>query len=420
MQFDQLPDEEIDRLYNAGLIPDEEMERIALERIAPEDLAVIEAIAYGVAKLLNTPIDQLAAEAGMEGHDMDPTNNTPVVGSWLAFLLGLPAGALGGYFLRRWQEDHPGQVVPGLPNLQLAAPPKASGIVGGPWLDIEPINYGYTIGGPWVDLTSSTVVGASYGSDPTERRHTWPQTKALIQSAINEVRDIDRQHGAAAYVWTLDPAGQPSAFSRATPEPTTSVISFNSVPEALDWMRDRINEPHVALALFDRHSSHWPNPTNWTKSNDPAYTDSIAVQAAKASPVRASGTYVGQAAVDDVKVRAQSLANKRAGQIVGVIHTTKDNLWHALAFHSIDDADDWFGTATHDPSSFTYAAYYDKDDAQWPHPVNEKTSGTREHTRRGTLGTRDVATIGRGVVTRQPSYDRYGNRRGTRTIVRYP
>jgi hypothetical protein len=344
----------------------------------------------------------------------------------------LPAGALGGYFLRRWQEDHPGQVLPGLPNLQLAQP-KASGVVGGPWLDMEPVvggpwvdvvSHGYTIGGPWVDVdVDATVVGASYGSDPAERRRSWPQTKSLIQSAINEVREIDRSQGAAAYVWTLDPAGQSSAISRVTLEPLTSVISFNSVPEALDWMRERIQEPHIAIALFDRHSTHWPNPTNWTKSNDPAYADAIAMQAAKATPVRASGTYVGQSgpAVDDVKARAQSLANKRAGQIVGVIHTTKDNLWHALAFHSIDDADDWFGTATHDPTSFTYAAYYDKDEIQWPNPVNEKVSGVRGAPRQGSLGMRDIATTsGRGVVTRQPSYDRYGNQRPSRTIVRYP
>jgi hypothetical protein len=69
-----------------------------------------------------------------------------------------------------------------------------------------------------------------------------------------------------------------------------------------------------------------------------------------------------------------------------VIHTAKDGLWHTLAFRTSDDADDWLGTATHDLSAFTYAAYYDKDDYSWPHPVNEKIGGGRVASRATTSG----------------------------------
>jgi hypothetical protein len=86
--------------------------------------------------------------------------------------------------------------------------------------------------------------------------------------------------------------------------------------------------------------------------------------------------------MDDVRARAKSLAAKRAGSVIGVIHTAKDNLWHALAFHDVDDADDWFGTATHDPGAFTYAAYFDKEDVLWPRPLNEKVGQPRGSAKR--------------------------------------
>src|SRR5262249_10531374 len=117
---------------------------------------------------------------------------------------------------------------------------------------------------------------------------------------------------------------------------------------------------------------------------------------ARTTPARTAGDYGSSTtigtALDDVRSRAQSIANKRAGSVVGVIHTTKDNLWHALAFRNEDDADDWLGTATHEPSSYTYAAYYDKDDFSWPHPVNEKIGGLRTQARLGPSIRREVAT----------------------------
>lgn len=248
--------------------------------------------------------------------------------------------------------------------------------IGGPWLDIaDPdLGCGYTIGGPWLDIVGAQV-------NDRARRREWPQTKALIHSAINEVRDMANWRPAGAYVWSLDPPSA-SPSPHLTLEGVTNIEAFATPAEALDYMRQRIQTPHVALAIFDRRGSHWPNPTNWTKSDDPAYESVIAQQIERAAPTRMAG-YIGAAApqlsvvLDDVRARAGSIANKRAGSVVGVIHTTKDGLWHALAFSDSDAADDWLGLATQDPAAYTYAAYFDKEDFQWPHPVNEKIGGPR-------------------------------------------
>lgn len=367
---------------------------------------------------------------GLESFSSPASSGDTHVGQLLPFFLGLPFGALGGYFFRKWQEGRLGQgplrispdevptpVIPELPS----GPMKISGdyAVGGPWydmesagdpwLDVPPVvgcphddsldqddDNDYTIGGPWLD-----VIGVQ--EDDRARRLSWPQTRGLIQSAIQEVTDASRMAPAGAYVWSLEPAS-PEAFSptaRITLEGTTYIESFPSVADALEYMRSRIQTPHVALALFDPRSRHWPNPTNWTKSNDPIYEPVIAQQAAKYAPVRAAGAYVGAipraptigTALNEVRTRAQSIANKREGRVIGVIHTTKDGLWHALAFSTSDDADDWFGTSTEDPSSYTYAAYYDKDDYLWPHPLNEKIGGARTPARLGRPIRRAPGTI---------------------------
>jgi len=343
---------------------------------------------------------------GLESFGPTTPSADASVGQVLPFLLGLPLGGVGGYFLRKWQEGHPGQVFPGLPFSALPPPtlpdpgnsPQMSGDypLGDSWPGGNPTvgcacrdtasQGGYTIGGPWLDI--ETVVGAQ----DVGRRSAWPLTKALIQSAIQEVTEAFALAPAGAYVWSLEPASSElfSPTSRITLEGTTYIESFPSAAEALEYMRDRIQTPHVALALFNPQSSHWPNPTNWTKSNDPTHEAVIAQQAAKYAPARAAGAYVGAApegsaigtALNDVRDRAQSIANKRAGRVIGVIHTTQDGLWHALSFGTPDDADDWFGTSTQVPESYTYAAYYDKNDRLWPYPLNEKIGGARSPSRR--------------------------------------
>lgn len=520
MTLEALSEAEIEQLFNAGALSDADIEQIALQRLSPEQLARIDAFAYGLARLLNTPINQLVAEAqaargtydnvtcdvpqgtfgtgespmhaahvgaegsnypeiashairrlqhrspapvygyrsagihqkiylfqtledagswlaalastpidyaavfvstdlshpvpGMEIYGRPTATSDTTVGSLLPFLLGLPIGAAGGYLLRRWQEVNPGRTLPGLPAHLLPAPgapslpatpvpvqTKASGdwydldpIVGG-WIDLDdasgPLSAGGFTIGSWRDLVGAqqSATAPGHPAAPSPQRRAWSKTRALIQSAIREVTQAAQTLPAAAYVWSLDPPGAADSPS-VTLEGTTGIMSFNSVDEALGYMRDRIQTPHVALALFNRGSAHWPNPTNWTKSDDPSYVPYIDQQIAN-QHVQVSGVAVGSA-LEDVRSRARALAGRHAGRAVGVIHTTRDGLWHTLAFRNADDADDWLGIATQDPTSFTYAAYYDKDDVQWPHPVNEKIGGSHPAPQPGSLGGRGVAT----------------------------
>ena len=328
----------------------------------------------------------------------------PQVGSWWPFFLGLPLGGLGGYALRRWQEpDSARALVPPLrdavgPLLPPSPAPKSSGdpYVGGPWLDLVGQNYGYSdgygepyVGGPWLD-----IVGAQ--ADDAARRREWPQTRALIQSAISDVTSHAASYPAEAYVWTLDaPASSP--YAGRTPgsivmlEGTTNIVPFTSQGEALKYLREVAQTRPVALAMFERSSPHWPNPVAWRKSDQHDHESVIAQHVASRSTTQASGDYIGAdtvigAAIDDVRRRAQALADRRAGNVIGVIHTSKDGLWHTLAFRTADDADDWLNTATQDQESYTYAAYFDKEGDSWPQPYIEKIGGVREPRRPGTVG----------------------------------
>lgn len=326
----------------------------------------------------------------------------PQVGALWPFFLGLPLGGLGGYALRRWQEPNSARaLVPPLrdavrPLLPPSPAPKSSGdpYVGGPWLDLVGQDYGYSdgygepyVGGPWLDIV---------GAQADDRRRSWPQTKALIQSAISDVTSHAASYPAEAYVWTLDaPARSPYAGSMPNSvvmlEGTTNIVPFSSQGEALAYLREVAQTRPVALAMFERSSPHWPNPTAWRKSDQPEHESVIAQHVASQSTTHASGTYAGadasiSAALDDVRRRAQTLADKRAGTVIGVIHTSKDGLWHTIAFRSADDADDWLNTATQDQGAYTYAAYFDKDGDSWPSPYIEKIGGFRESRRTGTAG----------------------------------
>lgn len=64
MQLDQLG-HEAERLYEAGRLSNDQLLRLSKALLSPEDLALIDGIAYGLAKLINTPLGQLAAEAGV-------------------------------------------------------------------------------------------------------------------------------------------------------------------------------------------------------------------------------------------------------------------------------------------------------------------------------------------------------------------
>jgi len=504
MSLDDLPDHEIERLYDAGLVSEGALDRIADSRLSPDDRALAEGIAYGIAKLFNTPLNQLvdeafahravcpkvsnaartaynvlppgeaqmmSAHAGLDHVGADTLgryrnvalhsvmgaqrqNPSPVfgylrhgqqqhiylfqtigdgsawfeqrvpggfdyvavfdaanlsapiaedlggdnapqvgcdptqVGHWfLPLALGLPLGAVGGYAYRGWRERNPGKLLP-----WISGDPSVGAY---PWSSIQDVGGPrFLQHGPWIDIvgaeTAKMAHALPYVVDPAgeahkaalvindaTRRSAWPRTKALIQSAIREVRDADATYPSAAYVWSLDAPG-PSLSSHVELFGTTEVVPFTSHELALDFLRDRISEGgHVALALFDRASRHWPSPVNWTKSDDPAHEAVIAQQIARFAPARTAGvgsypwhTIVGEA-LDVLRRQAKIAADEVSSRVIGVVRDSK-NQWTIKQFRSSDAADDWFGRVTYEPSLFTYAAYFDKDDVLYPDPLNEK------------------------------------------------
>lgn len=308
------------------------------------------------------------------------------VGGVLPFLLGLPLGALGGYFYRGWHDEHPGRWIPGIGGCS----------VGGPWLDVEPYGDPYVgawadlagpyVGAPWVDIAGNNpYVGSPWVDLVGIDKRAWPRTRALIESAKHAVLRAQWGNPAAAWVWILSPPG-PSVVPGVEIDPQTTLTAFSSLDRAQAYMFEQLQGPHIAAALFDTMAvHHWPNPVRWTQSDDPTYEPMIAQHLGESNPVRTAGSHVGadpqgpsiNTALRGVRDRAQTIANKRAGNVVGVIHTVKDNLWHAMAFRDRDDADDWLSTATQDQAGYTYAAYYDRDDATWPNAVTEKIGGFR-------------------------------------------
>jgi hypothetical protein len=463
-------------------------------------LATAPAQAFDYMAVFASP-DLSRAVRGLESFGHAVVSGVPQVGNAWPLLLGLPLGALGGYYYRGWRDQHPGQWVPGLSeDSSVSGPwPDADGMfgnqpyvggpwvdmlgpqVGGPWLDMDDMpgsqpyvggpwvdrlspqvsgqwpdadamfdNSSYVggpwvdmmdpqVGGPWVDMAGPQVsgpwsdaddmfgnspyvgapwvdmlgpqvggpwrdmggpqvgdawrdmVGSQVGGpwvdllgadvDMRERRRAWQQTRALIESAKREVLEAQARNPAAAWVWSFDSSAP--LPGRVTELFSSQVIPFSSVERAQTYMYDRLQTPHIALALFDTFAmGHWPNPVRWTKSDDPAYESLISQRVAEYAPTRTAGDYARRrttsigSALEDVKDRARTLALKRGEKVVGVFHATKDQLWHALAFTSEDDAKDWL--RTQDPSSFTYAAYFDKNDEVWPQAVDQKIGDFRQ------------------------------------------
>lgn len=332
---------------------------------------------------------------------VEDLGNSAQIGHWFGPLaLGLPAGALGGYFYRKWQESHPGQIIPAIPGISGNGSPS----VGGPWVDIvgSAADQGvgawpwYTIQdvgpprfvqhGPWIN-----IVGAEAG-DGTRRR-TW-QTMALIKSATREVLDAQRAYpGARAYVWSLE-APSPSLRPGVVLEPITEIVPFSSYDQAHAYMRDRRYTDYVALALFDTTSPRWPNPVTWTKSDSPVYETAVAQQVAKYAPAsRTAGEVVGGGpwhsivgsypwytivgeALSTLRRQARAAVDGLPGRVIGTVCDTK-NHWTIKQFRSSDEADAWFDHVKHEPSLFMYAAYFDKEDPMYPNPLNEEIGGPR-------------------------------------------
>jgi len=102
------------------------------------------------------------------------------------------------------------------------------------------------------------------------------------------------------------------------------------------------------------------------------------------------GACVG-AALDDARSRARDVAGATSGNVVGVVRTAR-GAWRSRVFRDADLADDWLGRVTHEPSSYAYAAVFDKGDVMWPHPLNEKIGTARAAPLEGPSTQRGIAT----------------------------
>ena len=261
--------------------------------------------------------------------------------------------------------------------------------VSGPWLDIEPY-----VGGPWLDIEQPMVGGPWLDFEQA--------TVGAVENLIGRYRVVRRDGGAVMPLVASDDIAFARDFARGAQVTGDGVVTIydthtgslvpldpapvgDYLPDAAldaaadDWLwyetGDRLHHklnPHNAA---DRAKI-----TRW-RAMRKILAETYGSRHHPLSPQRVAGDY-GQhttigAAIDDVRSKAESLAARRAGNVIGVIHTSKDGVWHTLAFRAADDADDWLNTATQDPTTYTYAAYFNKEDPSWPHAYVEKISGMR-------------------------------------------
>jgi hypothetical protein len=102
-------------------------------------------------------------------------------------------------------------------------------------------------------------------------------------------------------------------------------------------------------------------------------------------------TIVG-ASIDVFRKQAQAAAKEMTGRVIGVRRDAA-NQWQLETFSSVDAADNWFAVATAEPALFTYAAYFDKGDPLFPHPLNEAIGGARAPSSRGSAIHRGIGEV---------------------------
>ena len=142
---------------------------------------------------------------------------------------------------------------------------------------------------------------------------------------------------------------------------------FGTRGDAERWFAAEAADPEAIYVAYFDASDHttWPNPVN-------IYWSGGSIDSSPSKPHVGIGPRVQivGAAIDVLRKQAQIGADGMPANVVGVLRTP-DGMWHLPTFASPDDADDWFGNVTHEPSSFIYAAYFDKNDRLWPAPLNE-------------------------------------------------
>lgn len=244
-----------------------------------------------------------ARQGGSAMHPHHPRRNAryhdPQVGHWLLPLaLGVPAGALGGYFYRRWQESHPGKYIPWI-----------SGETDAMSEDLDALSHELSemFGIPLDQMRDQLAEIASSGATPDQIR--------------DKVTEIASEMGISV-------GGEPWQSIIGT-EPWQSIVGtepWQSIIGGEPWQSIIGGEPWVSI--------------------------------------------VGQA-LDGIRHQARVAADAMPGRVIGVVRDA-NNKWALKTFRDADVADDWFGRVIRDKSRFTYAAYFDKGDPLFPHPLNEE------------------------------------------------
>ncbi len=85
-------------------------------------------------------------------------------------------------------------------------------------------------------------------------------------------------------------------------------------------------------------------------------------------------TDASEAALDVLREQAKDVARRSAATVVGVARHP-DGRWYVTTLGSIDDAAKWLDQLIGQPTTYVYAAYFNKKDAKtWPFPIGESIS----------------------------------------------
>jgi hypothetical protein len=271
-------------------------------------------------------------DPAMYPHQRNPRYHDPQVGHWLLPLaLGVPAGALGGYFYRRWQEGHPGKYIP--------------------WIS------GEVDGDGDEDVKSALAEQLEALAQQVSQTYGTPldQTRAKIAESLRSVGisaaefDALAQQVSQSYGMPFDSArGQIAAIMR---DMGIRVGAWQSIVGGEPW-ESIVGGPWVDIVGGEPWQSIVGGPWVDIVGGEPWVS------------------IVGQA-LDVLRRQAQVAAREMPGRVIGIIRDA-NNQWALKSFRDADSADDWFGRVTRDKSRFTYAAYFDKNDPMFPHPLNEE------------------------------------------------
>lgn len=204
-------------------------------------------------------------------------------------------------------------------------------------------------GGPAAGVAASNLAGHLIDAAPGSH----PAAQAAAQ----------QQLAAAAQAAKTDPAMQTAlaAAQHAVAQGATAASGGGAAP-APDALASAIRK----LLPITTSASAGGNPSTIL----PADLQGALALFLNTQKANATVSGIVGAAMDDVRSAAQAVAAANHANVVGVVRTARGT-WRARGFRDPDLADDWLGRVAHEPSSYTYAAVYDKTDVLWPYPLNE-------------------------------------------------